>query len=142
MTFYATHDGFAELIQENAKIKKFETFEEVETFLKSAYPDLHETDEACVPVIGKFDDCWIKVHDLDTDDVDTLYEVCAPFTEQDGITIHGPGTHPGGNSHWITPRPDVYVAKILSKEDYLKLKTVPSVSSAINAMPNTSIVDF
>lgn len=101
--FYVTKDFDGYNIEEDAFIAAFETRDEAEAYLKEPYA-IFEDGEAVEIVAGDFADCWIKAADT------ALVEI-TPFS-QDQVATQTPGTHPGGNVHWMTPREPVLVAKV------------------------------
>jgi hypothetical protein len=61
---------------------------------------------------GEFSDCWIK----------TYSDNFAKVAQCDGIhevpcTVQYPGSHPGGNSYWVTPSVTVYVPSLIEFND-------------------------
>lgn len=100
---YATVDADGRRIAEHASIAEFDTREEAEKYLLSAFD---ECDRSSFKITwGDFGDCWFKAIDNPAGK-DWQFE---PFTE-DQVSIRRPGQHPGGNFYWVTPRPDVLVA--------------------------------
>lgn len=101
--FYATHHSDGGRIQPNADIIPFDTREEAEAWLRSAYGS--EWDQATIKIEpGHWGDCWIKTI---ADPMETWLDVL-PFTLDD-VNIHRPGSHPGGPFYWLTPWADVLV---------------------------------
>jgi len=110
MTTYATLDNEGHTIRQGAYIHAFATREEAEDFLFDANADSLDDMEAWeTPIkmsveIGQWSDAWIKAHSEPSPGWNI-----EPFTVDD-LAVQRPGSHPGGNEYWITPRPDVLVA--------------------------------
>jgi hypothetical protein len=109
-TFYATADSDEGRIVVNATIEKFVSERAAREWLLYVYRDaLDEFDVEIVP--GTFGDCWMKL--LGKPKIGDRW--LAPFSYRQ-LHIDRPGSHPGGNFFWITPRPDVLVAVLTPKE--------------------------
>lgn len=104
--FYATQDASGHEIADSAEIKAFETLEQAEAWLLSAY-DPDDFDHAMAVIEqGEFSDCWLKLYRRP--DEALLASVGAPF-DSDGLSVQEPGSHPGGRDWWVTPFADVLV---------------------------------
>jgi hypothetical protein len=104
-TLYATTDmnDRGDAIAEAAWIAAFTTRAAAEEYLRESVT--LEDDETLVIEAGKFGDCWLKMN-IEPEEIDL-----EPFASDD-LIIQGPGSHPGMNKYWITPRPEVLVARV------------------------------
>jgi len=108
--FYATLDTEADRISQNAYIAAFATRDEAVAYLLSRY-DATEWDHASAEIgVGRYGDCWIKVHSVPGD----AEPYFAPFAADD-LYIARPGQHPGGRAWWIEPRPEVLVLEKINE---------------------------
>lgn len=104
--FYATLDADGRDIREGAHIVAFDSREQAAAYLYATFEDSLDEDEIISIESGDFGDYWIKIGDIDLADT-------TPFANDEVICQH-PGSHPGGNRYWLTPRPDILVAVIES----------------------------
>lgn len=103
--YYVTIDADGDRIAEDAEIFAFETYEDAREYVEASYRDGMDEGETLDIQVGDFGDCWLKLRsDPDAEEI-------APF-HADDVIIHRPNQHPGGDVCWVTPRPDVLVAKI------------------------------
>jgi hypothetical protein len=110
---YATRDFNGETIEgiegNSARIEIFESLEAAkEEFLKS-YSDLDGLESAEM-VQGNFGDYWFRFY-VSFDDVNI-----SPFSKED-LFMQLPGSHPGDDCFWVTPKHDVWVLKVTFKEE-------------------------
>ena len=113
--FY-THDFNGETINLNAKIFQADSLEEAEDFLLRGWIDLEQSIKPRLAV-GSFSDCWIKSYNKPEAD-----ETFSDINDHTGLSVEDcfvqtPGTHPGGDCYWITPRVDIHVL-ILEQAGY------------------------
>lgn len=112
--FYTLDSDF--YINENADISYVEadSYEEAEKLILKKFNDSIEvSDNQSIEVIeGQFSDCWVK-------GFYSRYVALAKLSGISGVPcrVQSPGTHPGGNFHWITPSVPVYIANILTWEE-------------------------
>lgn len=100
--FYATHDSDDGKITENAHIAAFGTRAEAEKYLR----DSIDKDATAEIEVGHYGDCWIRSSKAPRVGERSL----KPFSYNQ-VYIARPGSHPGHNVYWITPRVDVLVAR-------------------------------
>ena len=113
---YATTDiTHGTTIDQNASIQAFPSREAAEQYLRATLceADLAADGFRLEITEGDFSDCWVKWSKPPTD-MDFLHGL-APFAKDD-LIVSPPGSHPGGHMWWITPRPPVLVAEMVSAE--------------------------
>lgn len=91
-------------LSEGADVYAFDSEQEAKSWLLSFYDKSEWNHESAVFIEAGFGDCWIKVFSEPKEH----HKYMAPF-EFDDLIIQSPGSHPGGNRYWITPRPPVMI---------------------------------
>lgn len=122
-TFYYTYDFDTNYINENAKIYKIVAKDE-NNFIEKLLSQIKIKNKKITHVftnMADFSDCWIKTHEKPS----MAKNYYKPFSWAD-IEVRSPGTHPGGNSYWITPRRnifaiDTYVAADFDDDDFQEI---------------------
>ena len=109
--YYVTTDSDDERILENAEIVKVRTHEEARGFLLDSFAEVEEGyDIKILP--GHYGDCWKKTSEKPRPDNTNIQ----PFRWSE-VVIQFPVAPPFGNfGWWITPGPQVLVAKLVKTE--------------------------
>ncbi len=106
--YYVTTDSDGERILEDAEISACHTHTEAKDYLLDSFAEVDEGFEIKI-IPGYFVNCWKKTHGEprpSNTDVD-------PFLFTD-VAVQSPGQHSGGFGYWITPIPQVLVAKLVN----------------------------
>lgn len=108
--YYVTTDCLlseGECILEDAEIVEYKTLSKARDHLLDSFAEVEEGYEIVIEP-GQFDKCWKRtpLNGIARVDID-------PFC-WDEVYIQHPEKHPGDSTYWITPGPEVLVAKLVS----------------------------
>ncbi len=106
--YYVTTDSDGDRILENAEIQECRTYDEARDYLLDSFAEVEEGFKIEI-VPGYFVNWWKKTHEEprpSNTDVD-------PFLFTD-VGVERPEQHSEGSVYWITPVPQILVAKLVS----------------------------
>jgi len=102
-------DSEGDRILEDAEIVEYRTHSKAKDHLLDSFSEVEEGQEIEI-VSGHFQNCWkrVELNGIARVDID-------PFC-WDEVCIQHPDKHPGDSTYWITPGPEVLVAKLVNVE--------------------------
>ena len=113
MTYYATHD-FDDTINCGANFMKVASRDEALAWFRKGYKNSGLIVVDVTDDIDFFADYWVKLHHRPT--ADELEDYAEDIgCSADDLIVQNPGSHPGGNAWWITPRINI-LTPVLKEE--------------------------